>query len=743
MIFGACGGNVRILLTVFFSVVCCLEGCQQNKDQLKKPAQPMFKTLVKDIGIKTIPLATLNGEITTLANDTHGTIYVGGDFSSVDGDTRMAHIAYFDATGWHAMQNGISGAPNVIAVNTITGDIYVGGEFTTIAGKVGAIAKWNDESKIWQELGQGLVGTVNAIAFDSDGNVYAGGLFTDANTTSGIVNIAKWYGSSWSAMSNGLNGEVNAIAVEAGISFDTIYAGGSFTGSGYLETAKYMASYYGSTWNAVGTTGPDKPVNAIAVDGTNIYIGGNFTKVDGIPGTSYAALWDGATWNSLNGGLTGSVTALIFQDRELYAQGDFYEQVTKYSDGRWRNFAGIPVNQNVNAMVFDNYNRILFGVSTEHADGPANYLRVFDNKHTWQNFVSLNLAAGSTIYTLLVDGKKLYIGGIFLNAGNNASCDRICMWDGSRWTNLGAGAPNGAIRTMAIKGKYLYVGGNATNIGNVDAADNLARWDGSVWDSVGLGVGAGSAVAAIAVDDASGSYVYVGGFFVSAGGINGTRYLARWNTDSSTWSAMPPGSASSVGALKSTHQYLYVASDQAGNVRRYNKDTSAWTSMSGLPLGNVHALAVDASDNIYAGGRFPLSNNSGTLPAFLGKWNGSAWSTVGDGITYTPNVVSDVLALALSGTALYVGGTFLNAANNADIDKIAKIDTAATPATWNSLDGGFLGTDVGNSPIGVKVIVVSDYYDEVFAAGNFASSASGAAGTSYLAVYKAIGFVDD
>lgn len=56
---------------------------------------------------------------------------------------------------------------------------------------------------------------------------------------------------------------------------------------------------------------------------------------------------------------------------------------------------------------------------------------------------------------------------------------------------------------------------------------------------------------------------------------------------------------------------------------------------------------------------------------YIAQWNGSTWSTLGNGLNNT------VYAIAVSGANVYVGGDFTNAGGNANIDYVAKLDGGA------------------------------------------------------------------
>ena len=70
---------------------------------------------------------------------------------------------------------------------------------------------------------------------------------------------------------------------------------------------------------------------------------------------------------------------------------------------------------------------------------------------------------------------------------------------------------------LAVSGGTLYAGGNFTTAGG-SAANDIAQWNGSSWSALGSGLKShvyGTYVNALAV---SGSTLYAGGYFTTAGG---------------------------------------------------------------------------------------------------------------------------------------------------------------------------------------------------------------------------------
>jgi len=79
-------------------------------------------------------------------------------------------------------------------------------------------------------------------------------------------------------------------------------------------------------------------------------------------------------------------------------------------------------------------------------------------------------------------------------------------------------------------------------------------------------------------------------------------------------------------------------------------DGSAWSALDTGMNGYVYALAVDGSGNLYAGGNFTTAG--GVSVNYIAKWDGSAWSALGSGMD------SDVHVLACDGSGnLYAGGS--------------------------------------------------------------------------------------
>jgi len=95
------------------------------------------------------------------------------------------------------------------------------------------------------------------------------------------------------------------------------------------------------------------------------------------------------------------------------------------------------------------------------------------------------------------------------------------------------------------------------------------------------------------------------------------------------------------------------------------KVAGTWNALgTGISNGNVLAIAISGS-NVYVGGFFTDAGGNANAD-YIARWNGSTWSALGS----TP--LNDYVgAIALSGSNVYVGGTFTDAGGNANADRIA------------------------------------------------------------------------
>jgi hypothetical protein len=209
-------------------------------------------------------------------------------------------------------------------------------------------------------------------------------------------------------------------------------------------------------------------------------------------------------------------------------------------------------------------------------------------------------------------------------------------------------------------GSALYAGGHFATAGD-QAVNHIARWEGTNWlplnDFGGTGVN-GTVTALEVFDDGAGPALYAGGFFTTAGGQT-VNHIARWS--GTVW--LPLTGPSTTGMAGGTNTYV--------------------SSLIVFDDGNGPALV--AAGTFETAGGVNVNN--------IAKWNGTAWSPLGAAANSGTN--GTVRALLVyndgSGDALYAAGFFSEAGGHT-VNRIAKWDGS----DWYPLTGP-LGIGLNNA----------------------------------------------
>lgn len=302
-------------------------------------------------------------------------------------------------------------------------------------------------------------------------------------------------------------------------------------------------------------------------------------------------------------------------------------------------------------------------------------------------------------------GPVLLLGGDFTVAGDRAAA-QIASWDGATWSNLGGGL-SGTVPCCPLdrnllcsvefddgSGPAVYIGGRFLSVGGVAAA-HVAKWDGANWSAVGAGFD--EAVQALAVfDDGSGPALYAGGAFRESGGVP-MNSLARWN--GTAWQALGAGFAlnpqTDVRALVAFDDGSGPALYFGGQIFDYNgvavghlgRWDGATVTRPGagfdLPVNALIAHDDGTGVALFSGGKF--TNNGATSVRRIAKWDGAAWNPLVFGGTNGLNGTVEALATFDDGAgdALFIGGAF-GAASGVAASAIVKWDGGS----WTALGAG-------------------------------------------------------
>ncbi len=358
------------------------------------------------------------------------------------------------------------------------------------------------------------------------------------------------------------------------------------------------------------------------------------------------------------------------------------------------------------------------------------------NKTTAYTWGSLGTGTNATVYALAVDASgNVYVGGVFTTYGSNVTANHIAKWNSSTgWSALTYnsinGVSNGNVYAIAVSGFDVYVGGDFTTLGNGTAANNIAKWNSSTgWSALTDGTinGVNNAVFALAI---SGTNVYVGGLFTYlSNNLTVANRIAKWN--GTAWSALIDGSSNNgvnndVNAIAVSGTDIYVGGlfTSAGGVasRIAKWSGTAWSALGqGIDAGTVKAIAVSGSD-IYIGGSFTKVNASNINANHIAKWNSSTgWSSLTNG---SINGIggSEVDAIAVSGSDVYVGGNFTTLGDASTANYLAKWSGGA----WSSIEGG------ANALI--NALIINPLEGKMYMGGNV-SLLNGAVNVKYVGTF--------
>jgi hypothetical protein len=465
------------------------------------------------------------------------------------------------------------------------------------------------------------------------------------------------------------NGEVDAM-VSVG---DRLYIGGEFSYVGPRTGA-------GAPLSAVsGEPVPGSPrvegqVFAVVSDGAGgWYIGGRFKRVGGIVRHNLAhVLADDRVDRVWSPGASRPVWALAVSGSTVYVGGDF-----KALGGRNRDHIAA-----LNAKT---------GQVTAWNPGA-------------------NLAVGA----LAVSGSTVYAGGRFTAIGGRrrshiaaltATTGRATAWD-----------PNADREVEALTASHstVYAGGRFKTIGG-QARSHIAAIDATSGQATAWNPDANGAVFALAVSAAT---VYAGGDFKTIGGAR-RKHIAAIDAAAGRATGWNPDASNEVDALALSGSTVYagglfsaIGGRQRSQIAALDMTTGHATAWNPEANGAVWALAASGS-TVYAGGWF----------GFIGgeKRNGLAAlnTTTGKLTSWNPNLGVEVCcgfgvrALAVSGSTIYVGGSFSSIGGHPRSDLAAVHATTGRVTAWNP--------DPSDPQYGVTVRALAAVGSTVYVGGNFSS----------------------
>lgn len=212
------------------------------------------------------------------------------------------------------------------------------------------------------------------------------------------------------------------------------------------------------------------------------------------------------------------------------------------------------------------------------------------------------------------------------------------------WNSLGGGTDGDVTTTLVLNDGRLLLAGAFTHAGGVEA-HNVAIWDGSTFTPLGEGTPNGGLISCAI---AYGNDIVLGGTF------NGYQDIAIWNGSAWSYQTAFSGKTSQVNALHRHEGQLFAAGSSMGFAGgMYGvavQESGEWELVGAFFDGEVHALGSHDGKLVAAGAFDGPADNTDPIWRHVAVYNGG-WAQLGDGLD------APVFDLLEVGGDLVAGGT--------------------------------------------------------------------------------------
>lgn len=665
-----------------------------------------------------------NGSIYTSVSDGSGGYYVGGDFTVIGGIQRyyVAHVLS-DQTIDPAFDAGLIYGGNG-GIRTLLKDgstLYIGGGFYNIGSPylprnytaslnaaTGAVLPWNPDPN----------GTVYSL-LKKDTTIYIGGAFSivGGKSRSCFVRVGATGG-------NVINGttSVNSTVRKIVNKGDTLFVGGDFT---YTSFSRQHLAYYNSSSSDVPDENfpeADGNVNVIIPDGSGgWYVGGDFTTIGGLTRPGLARInSSGQVVASFNPSITSVsgnpvIWAMTIIGTRLVIGGSFdvvnstartnLAAVLTTTGGAvsWAHAA----NGAVYTLANDGTSVFAGGAFTVVNSVVHNYIAKFNSTGTVQTWSQTTSGANAPVHCIiLLSASRMIVAGEFTTIGVSSikyiakmhpalnTANVITTWNPD---------PDAPVYNVLSTGNKIYMAGAFNNLYSsttplsrtyIACVDTLVGATARPFNPVCDGV-----VYTMAFD--GGTLHFVGAF----NSVNGTSRLNAAAVDTSGSSALTAFNVSAnaavhhisiqsgkvlMGGAFNAVQYFqryYLASLSHNTGKCSSWDPSVSNIVYGLAVNNSEVFAAGVFDDVYIT-TTPVSRSG------VASWNLSTYNLT----SWNPQVYlngsltsSDVYALSVSGSNVYIGGAF-DSVGTERRNNIARLNsvTGNVDATWNPNADGYV-----------------------------------------------------
>ncbi len=598
-------------------------------------------------------------------------VLVGGKLDAVE-DRPVANVVRFEleqgllADG-RTLGDGLNGP--VMSFGEHSGDLIAGGQFSrSDRTVVESVARWDGKS--WQPIGAGLPGvTVKALA-SYGGDLYAGAY--------------RWDGAAWGNVLQ-TDGAVSFLAEHDGL----LYVGGSFT------TAAGVPVNHAFAWDGESVlplgAGLSGPAVGMAVVGGAVAFACNPRS-----GPGYVALWENGTWSTILPGVqVESIAAwgdrLAVSYWQYYVPYLLFPYLRTWQAGTWTGVGGFS-----SRLMVEQADDLLIVADSDAVPGIVSPGLIAHDGAGFRAAFASGRGCDDGFYSLAPIGDAAVVAGSFRIAGGR-SFDRVALAAEGIWYPWGAGSDitaDGSFADVALVGAETY-GVFSRFVSDItefelchlEWQDGLATWrrldfGSQLWGTelvpfgsdlyllhsgelrrVALPTGMSFPEPGLDLDGyltaacAHEGVLVVGGRLEANGGVPCGHVLRR---DGGTWHDLGnPAGATGVEALASlgTEGLAAAFRDGAGPACRVALfDGSDWLPLGGRFDYDVTRLVVHRG-HLFAAGGFDRIGDSEVHG--LAMWSGTAWISVGSGVTGQPYWrVADMVS---AGRNLWLCGEFTRA----------------------------------------------------------------------------------
>jgi hypothetical protein len=652
-----------------------------------------------------------NSDVLSVVSDGAGGWYIGGSFTQV-GTTARNHVAHLLADGSVAsFDPNVNGNVTSLILSGTT--LYVGGNFSKVNGTIArtGLAAFDTTTGTVASFDPKLQSAPSALAL-SGTTMYVGGIFTKVNNGATVRNHLAAFDTTTTGTATsfdpnidpGVSGvSISALAVAGG----RVYAGGTFSNVNGTTSRPNLAAFDAATgavvtgFNAGLSNSASAAVSALATAGGTLYIGGAFTSVNGGTVRNHVAALDGATGTatSFDPNIDDVVGTLVASGSTLYVGGGF-AAVHGTSRNRIASVdlgTGIPTSFDPNvdsgvAAIAVSGGRVYAGGSFRFVGGATvrNSLAALEPDGTVDPTFNPNIGGSGLIAVraLAASGSTLYAAGAFTTVNGSVARSNIVALDGTTGAANPTFNPNadGTINALALDSGTLYAGGAFTTIGGASRSrlaglSTSGAGAATAFNPSAIGSAPDQVVNSVAV---AAGRVYAGGNFVNVGAAtrNGLAAFApatgaldssfNPNTDGNVKALLPSGGTLYAGGTFST-----VGGVSTGGLAALDPATGVpSTTFTPNVGGTVNALSL-AGSTLYLAGQF--TTVGGTTRNRLAAVDASSGAL---NTSFDPNLGNIAQAVATSGSRAYAGGNFTTVGGASRLEFAQFTDTTvSTPPT--------------------------------------------------------------